>query len=268
MAQRGQPAWVLVLLGGAAIMGAAALSVAGFLVWKLGVPPPGAGNQPPAAQEKRIGEPRGDTPADVARKYIAARTAAERLPLVYDRPRIEPIALPIWEQHRIKHTEPIEPSRVQMVGDGAARVTTLVRQGEATGDLSHYVRKTPDGWRVDWMASYGYNPYSLQAVKGAVKTGKHTMRVLVRIGDIYMGNWRGTEADAFAFTIEDSQAERGEPSAFVSGYTWRTDPHGQALFALCQDGKKHHAILELEYDFPTPEVIAIRRVVATSWLEP
>jgi hypothetical protein len=131
--------------------------------------------------------------------------------------------------------------------------------GGRDDDAKYCVVSTPEGLRIDWRCSVGYNAQPLATFKALHAEGvPATFRVRAKVSDYFNYDFRGADKTHFAFELHETQG------ASIHGYIRRDADDGTKLFELLKDAREHDVTLELAYPKGSedPSIVAIRRVVA------
>jgi hypothetical protein len=97
-----------------------------------------------------------------------------------------------------------------------------------------YLKKTKDGFKIDWEATWGYNPISISAFKSEESTTPTVLRLTVKLGDLYYEDYGVNSKNYLSMTSE-------------LGYTWMTLSSSSELKKILSDGKEHQIIVEACY---------------------
>jgi len=122
-------------------------------------------------------------------------------------------------------------------------------------DATVYVKKTSDGFKIDWDASAGYNPISIQAFKLTGNTQPAEFRVAANfsISSSLDGYYRLLLRDA---------------NNVIYGYISKVSVEGKKLFEILKDGNAQPLILQIKLDnsLITDETVGIiTKVIAKGW---
>ena len=118
-----------------------------------------------------------------------------------------------------------------------------------------YVKKTADGFKIDWDATMGYNPISIKAFELGGNAQSSEFRVTAKFTNAYP--WEGY------YTLYLSDNNSGIYS-FIS----KSSVEGKKLFEILKDGNEQPLFLQIKSDNSLVEdttVGIITKVVAKGW---
>jgi hypothetical protein len=118
-----------------------------------------------------------------------------------------------------------------------------------------YVKKTSDGFKIDWDATAGFNPISMQAFKLTGNTQPAEFRVAAVFANAY-------QREGY-YTLYLSDDNSG-----IYGFISKTSVEGKKLFEILKDGNTLPLILQIKSDNSIIEdttVGIITKVVAKGW---
>lgn len=124
-----------------------------------------------------------------------------------------------------------------------------------TGEGTIYVKKTIDGFKIDWEATVGYNPISLQAFELGATTQSTEFRVNAQLTSDYV--WDGY------YSLYLSENNTG-----IYCYISKSSVEGKKLFEILKDGKRQPLILQIKSDNSLVEDTTVRiitKVIAKGW---
>lgn len=127
------------------------------------------------------------------------------------------------------------------------------------GDYILYLKKTVDGFKIDWEASTGQNPISMKIFIAQSNSKPAIFRVKAEIGDYYNFNYRDAKNTHWNITINDNHYN------VISGcYVSKSSEEGEKIYQILKDGKQHHLILEIKMD-NSGKNATITKVIKEGW---
>ncbi|MCX6167266.1 MAG: hypothetical protein NT021_04700 [Sphingobacteriales bacterium] len=118
-----------------------------------------------------------------------------------------------------------------------------------------YVKKTSDGFKIDWDATMGYNPISLQAFKLTGTAQPSEFRV-------------GAEFSSSSYVDGYYRLALSDDNTSIYGYISKSSVEGKKLFEILKDGTRQPLILQIKSDNSLVEdttVGIITKVIAKGW---
>lgn len=176
---------------------------------------------------------------DTVRAYLSAPSWRDRTPLVMSPERMKPLMESRysgrrWEVPEFQLLTQTEPTPSQT---GWVKV-----EADVSGDtISYYLKKTKEGYRIDWETSVGCNPMSPEEFRATRPTTAVRFRVFAKLDDYY--NYEFSDAQEIAYSIAISD---GGGKDIGHGYAKRNDKSGQALFGKLKDGRKHPIVVDVQ----------------------
>ena len=141
------------------------------------------------------------------------------------------------------------------------RCSVKVTTGSKAGDiLWHCIVLTPQGPKVDWRCSVGYNPLPMKTFQALHDIGKRArFRVWAELTDYY--NYQYSEARKTMYSVR--------LGADLYGYVKRDSDLGRRMFDLLKDGKAHAVVVEVVYgrNSRTPSIADITDLPHRGWSE-
>jgi hypothetical protein len=201
---------------------------------------------------------------DTVRAYLSASSWRDRLPLVLNSEKVKPLmearygGRP-WNPSQFELLTQSEPTPTQA---GWARIEADVA-GRTT---AYFVKKTLNGYRIDWETSVGSNPISPEEFRATRPTSPVRLRVLAKLADYYNFEFGKAQDTDWSIALTD-----GGGNSIGHGYIKKNTPAGQQLFQTLKDGKEHSIVVDVQC-LPNAEssrVFLITKVVndAGWWFE-
>ena len=176
--------------------------------------------------------------AQAVTSWLAAKTPEGRAALIY-RPDINrPDFLA-----RDGHTGSIG-GQVSMDGCGKRPMDGACQMLLDDADVGFvWLRATPDGYRVDWRASYVVNPMAMAAFQASMPTEPVTWRIEAKLDTYFNYEFMGQQASYYSFRI----SELGERRKNIYAYGKKGAPDAEALFKRLGDGESHQVTVALAF---------------------
>lgn len=198
---------------------------------------------------------------DTVRAYLSVNSWRERLPLVLNPEKVKPLIEayyggqawggPKFEVLTRTEPTPTQTGRVKVEADLDGRIVVYV------------LKKTANGFRIDWEASVGSNAISPEELRATRPTSPVRLRVSASLGDYYNFEFRNSRDVAWCIDMSD-----GEGKSIGHGYIKKSTPEGEQLFQMLRDGKRHSIVVEIQYvpNGESARVFIISRLVnADGW---
>lgn len=118
-----------------------------------------------------------------------------------------------------------------------------------------YVKKTSDGFKIDWDATVGYNSISIRAFELGGTAQPSEFRVTVKLSNVY-------PLDGY-YNLSIRDNNRG-----IYGFISKSSVEGKKLFEILKDGNEYPLILQIKSDNSLVEdttVGIITKVIAKGW---
>ncbi|MFA5162348.1 MAG: hypothetical protein WC421_08890 [Elusimicrobiales bacterium] len=217
------------------------------------------------------------SPEEVLKKYLAAKTWEERLPLVRNPNKVKSLMKEHYGENYKGPAKYIEMSNPEEIIENAkdnvyaSRVVfergKNVFGGTVEDAINYLIIKTPDGYKIDWEASTIYNPMSWVAFKVQRPSTPNKFRVMGELSDYYDDGVIRQGMPGFYYSIELSAVEEGKiVPLFLYAYIGKESPDGRRLFEILKDGKSKPLILELHWE-PGCAILSIDKFIQPGFLE-
>ncbi|HYV35126.1 MAG TPA: hypothetical protein VE988_05445 [Gemmataceae bacterium] len=227
-----------------------------------------------AELEGKIAEIKSGKDADkklagaIVMSYLSADGWEKRLPFVLNPEKVEPLMRVHYKGGNTasRDTNILTVDR-DIQNENIYLVTAEDKTGKPYGS-AFVVRKTTDGFKVDWPASVGYNETPLAGLRANFPDKPVKIRVLAKIGDYYNFEYQNAKNTHFNVSLRDPKQGN------LPGYVAKTAEEGKRLYELLKDGKDHELIVEITALGPgggsidAGHGVAITRVVSESWYDP
>lgn len=132
-------------------------------------------------------------------------------------------------------------------------------------DRKFYCKRLNDGFKIDWMASAGYNPVSLRTFEANLSTQPTEFRVTAKIGAYYNYKYSNAQNTQWSVLVDDGDRR---PYCYVD----KNSTAGKKLYEIIKDGKEHDVILEIKTEIEnsygsTIGHFIITKVVSEGWVK-
>lgn len=172
-----------------------------------------------------------DTIVYLVQQYYNAKRWTDQLQYVLDSARVEPLMRRYYSggysPEKIKKSMiSVDDEEVQM-----GRVTRV------DADMyTVYMKRTEEGFKIDWQATTGTDEYSFEAFRAEKSTVTRQFRVTARLGSEFASDYGLTTAKYYNVRIGES--------AFVL----KNSEAGRQLYEVVKDGYAHDVILQVRYE--------------------
>jgi hypothetical protein len=210
------------------------------------------------------------SPDQPVRGYLFARNVKDRMRFVLDADSVEPLLQTRpgeskfgFDQVNLRLIE-----RLACPGEWYT-VRAYTRRATETAEIVFYVGRVADAFKIDWKASFGYNPAPLAAMLSDATDGPQRFRVKARLANYYYHDFWATDPQFQCVDLTDEDSH-----TCIHGYVRRQSDHGRMLLQLIRDGAEHPVTLDLRrigprgdpITDPEADVVTISDFVSTSWL--
>ena len=204
-------------------------------------------------------------PEDVIEDYFAAENWQERYAVVLQR------ATTRSQMESHYRSIPLNDNKVwdivRIDGEKEVDVGKYIRlvawygstQDRQTPHL-YYVKRTPDGYRIDWEASLQDNPMTWKAYMAQRPLSPMIFRVAASLATYYNYEFRNAQPGYFSIKLD--------PSVFLYGYVKRGSKSGKRMYEILKDGEMHHLIVKIRYlsDRSDNGTVLIDTLISESWI--
>ncbi len=206
-------------------------------------------------------------PEDAIKDYFAAKNWQERYAIVLQRATTKSqmeshygsISLEdnkVWDIVRIDGEKEVD------VGKYIRLVVWYGTQDRKKPHL-YYVKRTPDGYRIDWEASLQDNPMSWKAYMAQRPLNSMTFRVAAGLATYYNYEFSNAQPDYFSINLNSIDLI---PSLY--GYVERGSKSGKRMYEILKDGETHHLTVKIRF-LPyrsTSNTVLIDTLISESWI--
>jgi hypothetical protein len=139
-------------------------------------------------------------------------------------------------------------------------VAALVSSGGQQASVVYYLVKTPDGFKMAWEATAGYNEVSLTAFRALGPAGWQQFRVLAKLGHDFFYDMADMRDYFYHVRLYDpANAES------LDGYIRKDDPTAVPLIRLLADGQEHRITVRVCH-FGSHDSQVLMAPVSLSWV--
>ena len=217
-----------------------------------------ASARPPSATAADSATP--ESPAAVVRAYLNAPRWEDRLQYVLRPAEVKPFMEarygPDWKAPKYE----IDAIReLPSASDDWAVLAVEI------GDHAniYYLRKTPQGFKIDWENSVGFNRISPEEIRATKPVWPVRFRAVAQLDDYENFKFKYPSELTLNIRLTDADGK-----SIGQAYLDKKSPDGRLLFEALKDGRRHAVAVDLRY-IPYPQggnVFLISKVVQTdSW---
>ena len=175
---------------------------------------------------------------ETVRAYLEASSWRKRLPYVLNPEKVKPLMEIYYGSAALKKTKFDIITDKEPVPTSAGFVKIEADVNDSVTD--YYLKKTQDGYRVDWETSIGYNSVSTEEFRATKPTTPVRLRVEAKLDDYYNYDFSNCKYSHWSIALESNGAN------FGNGYVGKNTAMGQDLFKTLKDGNTHKMILEVK----------------------
>ena len=167
----------------------------------------------------------------LVQQYYGAKRWTDQLRYVLDSAHVEPLMRRYYSGGY--SPEKIKKSLISVDDDNvdSGKVTRVDADMNVV-----YVKRTGDGFKIDWQATTGTDEYSFEAFRAEKSTVTRQFRVTARLGSEFASDYGLTAAKYYNVRIGES--------AFVL----KNSEAGRQLYDIVKDGYAHDVILRVRYE--------------------
>ncbi len=188
----------------------------------------------------------------VLQNYFKAKKWQERLPYVLDPEKVKPLMASIYGNSY--ESETYEKDKINIPGENypLGKGFKVFIDGETV-----YLKKTQNGFKIDWEATTGYNPISFAVFKAEKSTKPTVFRENIKLSDYYMSE--GLVKSNYLSLKGDGIFSCWIPISLAGD-----------LKKILSDGQYHNVIIEAQYksftdQYNTWEEIIITKFIKEGW---
>lgn len=106
-----------------------------------------------------------------------------------------------------------------------------------------WMRKTEDGYRIDWRASYMVNPMSMAAFQAKMPTAPTVWRLNAQLDTYFNYEFMNQQASYYSFRL----FELGQEIGGIHAYGKKGDPDAEAMFSALSSGRARNVTVAIAY---------------------
>jgi hypothetical protein len=201
-----------------------------------------------------------ESPAAVVRAYLNAAHWEERLQYVLRPTEVKP-----FMQARYAADWKAQKYQIEILDEspGASDDWVVVQVKIGDHANAYYLQRTPQGLRIDWENSVGFNRISSEQILATKPLHPVRFRVLAQLNDYANFQFKDPEDAMLNLQITDAEG-KSIGQAFLD----KNSADGRTLFKALKDGRQHAIAVDLRYlsSAPGGAAFLISKVVRSdSW---
>lgn len=199
-----------------------------------------------------------DSAIETVRAYVSAKAWRNRLQFVLTPEEVEPLMQTKYGDAPFKSPlfEILTTDEPRVDVGGWCDVYVEFEKGERPS--IYELKKTKDGFRIDWEASVGYNPMSGSEFNSIKSVAGVRFRCLATLDSHYYG-FKNSQHEFWSIKLLANDKFIGW------GYVLKKSNSGERLYNVLKDGKWHRIFVTINYD-PSRDDILISNVLnVDSW---
>jgi len=188
----------------------------------------------------------------VIQSYFGAKKWEDRIPYILNPDAVKPLMAEVYKNEF--NSKQIENSQINIPGSNynLGKKFKIFVDGNIV-----YLKRSIDGFKIDWEATSGYNPTSIAVFKAEKSSTPVQLRVDMVLDDSYYESYYLTK------------------SKYISvngnlGRAWMPLTNATELKKILADGKYHDVIVEAKYqtiqgEYDTDDFIIITKFIKEGW---
>lgn len=209
------------------------------------------------------------SPENVMEDYIEAKTWQDRLATVLHREKTKTRMEKYYSDTRLGGSEVEEIVRIDGekeidVGEYIKLKVSYTTSRDRRNTHLYYVKRTSDGYKIDWEASLGINEMSLKAYQVQRLINSMIFRVTAKLDDYYNYEFRNAYSGYLSVSLSDDG-----PGFPLYGYAKRDSKHGKRIYEILKDGEEHNLIVQVRFlrggDYDSNTVL-LEDLISEDWL--
>jgi hypothetical protein len=201
-----------------------------------------------------------ESPAAVVRAYLNAPRWEDRLQYVLRPAEVKPFLEARYARDWKARQYKIDDLR-ELPGPSDDWVVLRVEIGDHAN--TYYLRKTPQGFKIDWENSVGFNRISPEEIHATKPVWPVRFRAVAQLDDYENFKFKYPQEATLSLRLTDADGK-----SIGQAYLDKISPDGRRLFNVLKDGRKHAVAVNLRY-IPYPQggnVFLVFQVVQSdSW---
>ena len=209
-------------------------------------------------------------PEDIIKDYFGVEKWEERLSMVLDPEIAKPLMESYYDDWSPSELPKLE--RIMRVGsEGEVNMGEYVELKVTLSSVNafgkrkiktspYYVKRTPNGYKINWQASLGINEMSWNVYRAQRPTVPIEFRVQATLDHYYNYEFINAQHYWWNIYLENS----------LYGYVKKDSESGRRMYELLKDGKSHNLIVKIRFlpnGDPTGNVVLIEDLISDSWLK-
>ncbi|MBU0613852.1 hypothetical protein KJ766_01030 [Patescibacteria group bacterium] len=192
----------------------------------------------------------------IIQSYYAAKKWEDRLNYV-----LKPEA--VRSQMEATYSKKYEPYRLKKENvsiSGSNFSNNDIFEVEVEGQVTFYCKKIDNTFKIDWLATKGYNQVPFNVFKVDFNSPPTTFRVIASLGSLYLFNYDHAQKTHWNIRVSDNNKD-GLNTCYVS----RTSTEGKKIYEILNDGKRHNLIIEIKHDPASTDTYVITKLIQQGW---
>jgi hypothetical protein len=182
----------------------------------------------------------------VVTAYLSVNEYDDRLNYVLDPKRVrrlrdeENVGRTPWVKPDFKITTKDEPQNVKN-GGWVKVAAQLKTENTPLDNAIYYLKKTPNGYKIDWESSGGYNKIKPAEFKVSRPTHPVRVRVLAQLSDYYNFEFSNAQNLAYSVSMVDHDQQN-----YGHGYVEKNSHTGKKIFNALKNGGWHYMVFDIK----------------------
>jgi hypothetical protein len=192
----------------------------------------------------------------VVQNYFKAKKWEDRLPFVYKPDLVKPLMADAYQNEY--RSEIFENDKINVPSSNylLGRSFKIFVNGEIV-----YLKKTEDGFKIDWEATIGYNPKQTSVICSEKSTNPNILRVEMKLYDSYSDDYGLTKSKYISLNI---------PGCIFVAFISISNSKALELKKVLSDGKSHQVIIEGSFvnyasSYDERDVFVISKFIKEGW---
>jgi hypothetical protein len=138
-------------------------------------------------------------------------------------------------------------------------VDVTLKRGGLQASRTYYVRRTVDGYLIDWPPTAGFNETTIRAHVSSNSREQQAFRVEARLSDFYSFEYAEAKPTHLSLSLSDG-------TEMLIAYVPRDSELGKRVFALLKDGNEHKVTLRVSHGSnESNRYVELAGIVSESW---
>ena len=189
--------------------------------------------------------PQNLTAIETVRAYLSTPSNRDRMAFVLNPEKVKPLEDAYWNELWAGHPREwfeilTDTDPAPTPAGGIVIKVNIRRVGQRLYDF--YLKKTDNGYRIDWEITVGYNPTSIKMLQATKPTTPVRLRLLAKIDDYWNYNASQNARESYwSIMLNGADVDLGH------GYVEKNTEIGQRISKILEDGNKHKMVLEVKF---------------------